>query len=169
MKMREAGPAREYLVKRRLDEKAQEDFIIGYAPNGMSAMVKWAEKYGYSLEELESAGVIKPPLDARDSGYHRFGSRLMFTICDKQGRVVAFSGRQLVANKNSGKYVNSPETEIYVKSRSLYGIYFAKNEISRQDRCILVEGYLDVLSMHQLGIRTSWLQAVLRSQSSRCV
>ena len=88
MKMREAGPAREYLVKRRLDEKAQEDFIIGYAPNGMSAMVTWAEKYGYSLEELESAGVIKPPLDAKDSGYHRFGSRLMFTICDKQGRVV---------------------------------------------------------------------------------
>lgn len=157
MKMREAGPAREYLVKRRLDEKAQEDFIIGYAPNGMSAMVTWAEKYGYSLEELESAGVIKPPLDAKDSGYHRFGSRLMFTICDKQGRVVAFSGRQLVANKNSGKYVNSPETAIFKKANVLFGFDKASGFIARSPRreVILCEGQIDVIRLHICGFKNA--------------
>ena len=157
MKMREAAPAREYLVKRRLDEKVQEDFIIGYAPNGMSAMVKWAEKYGYSLEELEAAGVIKPPRDARDSGYHRFGSRLMFTICDKQGRVVAFSGRQLVANKNSGKYVNSPETAIFKKANVLFGFDKASGFIARSPRreVILCEGQIDVIRLHICGFKNA--------------
>jgi DNA primase len=76
----------------------------------------------------------------------------MFPIHSHSGRIIAFGGRTLKSDKSVAKYVNSPETEIYVKSRSLYGIYFAKSEISRKDRCILVEGYLDVLSMHQLGI-----------------
>ena len=157
MKMREAETAREYLVKRNLDGKVQEDFIIGYAPNGMSAMVKWAEKYGYSLEELEAAGVIKPPRDARDSGYHRFGSRLMFTICDKQGRVVAFSGRQLVANKNSGKYVNSPETAIFKKANVLFGFVKASGFIARSPRreVILCEGQIDVIRLHICGFKNA--------------
>ena len=76
----------------------------------------------------------------------------MFPIHTISGRVVAFGGRTLKSGHPAMKYVNSPETEIYVKSNSLYGLYFAKNEISRQDKCYLVEGYLDVLSMHQLGI-----------------
>ena len=76
----------------------------------------------------------------------------MFPIHSVSGRIIAFGGRTLRTDKSVAKYVNSPETEIYVKSRSLYGIYFAKSEISRKDKCILVEGYLDVLSMHQLGI-----------------
>ena len=82
----------------------------------------------------------------------RFHDRVMFPIHSVSGRIIAFGGRTLRTDKTVAKYVNSPETEIYVKSRSLYGIYFAKNEISKQDKCILVEGYLDVLSMHQLGI-----------------
>ena len=76
----------------------------------------------------------------------------MFPIHSTSGRIIAFGGRTLKSDKSIPKYVNSKETEIYVKSKSLYGIYFAKNEMSRQDKCILVEGYLDVLSMHQLGI-----------------
>ena len=82
----------------------------------------------------------------------RFFDRVIFPIHSVSGRVIAFGGRTLKTDKSVAKYVNSPETEIYVKSRSLYGIWFAKNEMSRQDKCILVEGYLDVLSMHQLGI-----------------
>lgn len=157
MKMREAEPARKYLVERKLDGNVQEDFIIGYAPNGMSAMVKWAAKYGYSLEELEAAGVVKPPRDAKDSGYHRFGSRLMFTICDKQGRVVAFSGRQLVANKNSGKYVNSPETAIFKKANVLFGFDKASGFIARSPRreVILCEGQIDVIRLHICGFRNA--------------
>lgn len=157
LKTREAEPARQYLAKRNLDETAQEEFLIGYAPNGMSPMVKWAEKYGYTLEELEAAGVIKPPRDARDSGYHRFGSRLMFTICDKQGRVVAFSGRQLVANKNSGKYVNSPETAIFKKSAVLFGFDKASGFVARSPRreIILCEGQIDVIRLHVCGFKNA--------------
>ena len=76
----------------------------------------------------------------------------MFPIHSVSGRVIAFGGRTLFTDKSVAKYVNSKESEIYVKSRSLYGIYFAKSAISRADKCYLVEGYLDVLSMHQLGI-----------------
>ena len=82
----------------------------------------------------------------------RFYERAMFPIHSPSGRVIAFGGRTLRSDKAVAKYVNSPETEIYVKSRSLYGIWFARNEIVRQDKCILVEGYLDVISMYQLGI-----------------
>ena len=82
----------------------------------------------------------------------RFFDRVIFPIHSVSGRVIAFGGRTLKTDKSVAKYVNSPETEIYVKSKSLYGIYFAKGEISKKDKCILVEGYLDVLSMHQLGI-----------------
>ena len=152
LKTREAQLAREYLIKRNLGDEAQEDFIIGYAPNGMSPMIKWAEKYGYSLEELEAAGVIKPPRNASDSGYHRFSSRLMFTICDKQGRAVAFSGRQLIADKKTGKYVNSPTSILYEKKHELYGFYQAKQAIKREDCCYLVEGQLDVIQLVQSGI-----------------
>jgi DNA primase len=157
LKTREAQLAREYLQKRNLGEAVQEEFLIGYAPNGMSAMVKWAEKYGYTLAELEAAGVIKPPRDAKDSGYHRFGSRLMFTICDKQGRVVAFSGRQLVANRNSGKYVNSPETAIFKKSNVLFGFDKASGFIARSPRreVILCEGQIDVIRLHVCGFRNA--------------
>ena len=77
---------------------------------------------------------------------------MIFPIHSVTGQIIAFGGRTLKTDKSVAKYVNSPETEIYVKNKSLYGIYFAKNEIARQRKCILVEGYLDVLSMHQLGI-----------------
>ena len=105
----------EYLAKRNLGKEVQDDFLIGYAPEGVSPILKWAEKHGYTEEDLELAGVIKRGTRPGDLGYHRFGGRLMFSIKDKQGRVVAFSGRQLVEKKNSGKYVNSPETLIFKK------------------------------------------------------
>ena len=82
LKAKEAEIAREYLKSRDLGEQVQEDFLIGYAPKGMPPMVKWAEKYGYTLDELEEAGVVKPPRGPGDSGYSRFGGRLMFSIKD---------------------------------------------------------------------------------------
>ena len=157
LKMKEASAAREYLAKRRLDEKAQEDFLIGYAPNGVAAMFKWAEKYRYTPEELEAAGVVKLPTRPGDLGYHRFGGRLMFTVRDRQGRVVAFSGRQLVEKKNSGKYVNSPETPIFRKSGVLFGFDKAAGEIARSPHreVICCEGQIDTIRLHVCGFKTA--------------
>lgn len=153
LKTKEAATAREYLKSRALDESVQEDFLIGYAPNGIATILKWAEKYGYSEGELSDAGVIKPPRDANDRGYHRFGGRLMFSIRDKQGRVVAFSGRQLVASKNSGKYVNSPETLIFKKSNVLFGFDKAAGNIAKSlhHEAIVCEGQIDTIRLHISG------------------
>jgi len=153
LKTKEAEVARDYLKSRDLGEDVQESFLIGYAPNGISTIRKWAEKYKFTDEELADAGVIKPPRDASDSGYHRFGGRLMFSIRDKQGRVVAFSGRQLVASKNSGKYVNSPETLIFKKSNVLFGFDKAAGNIAKSahHEAIVCEGQIDTIRLHVSG------------------
>ncbi len=152
-KMKAAEAARQYLVKRDLDEKVQEDFVIGYAPEGVATIVKWAEKYGYTMEELAAAGVVKAPNRPGDAGYHRFGGRLMFTIKDRQGRVVAFSGRQIVEKKNSGKYVNSPETLIFKKSKVLFGFDRAAANIAKAPHreAIVCEGQIDTIRLHVCG------------------
>ena len=152
-KTKEAESAREYLKSRDLGDEVQESFLIGYAPNGVSTMMTWAEKYKYTAEEMEEAGVIKPPRGPGDQGYHRFGGRLMFSIRDKQGRVVAFSGRQLVASKNSGKYVNSPETMIFKKSSVLFGFDKAAGNIAKSahHEAIVCEGQIDTIRLHISG------------------
>ena len=153
LQAKEAEPARAYLKSRDLGPDVQESFLIGYAPNGISNILRWAEKYKYTPEELAEAGVIKPPRDATDRGYHRFGGRLMFSIKDKQGRVVAFSGRQLVASKNSGKYVNSPETLIFKKSNVLFGFDKAAGNIAKSPHheAIVCEGQIDTIRLHISG------------------
>jgi len=153
LKTKEAQLARDYLVERALGEETQENYLIGYAPNGVATMLKWAEKYGYTPEELEEAGVIKAPRGPGDRGYHRFGGRLMFTIRDKQGRAVGFSGRQLVASKNSGKYVNSPETPIFKKANVLYGFDKAAAAIAKtpNHEVIVCEGQIDCIRLQTSG------------------
>ena len=153
LKTKEAQLARDYLRSRDLGEDVQESFLIGYAPNGVATIRKWAEKYGFTDGELADAGVVKPPRDAHDQGYHRFGGRLMFSIRDKQGRVVAFSGRQLVASKNSGKYVNSPETLIFKKSNVLFGFDKAAGNIAKSPHheAIVCEGQIDTIRLHASG------------------
>lgn len=153
LKTKEAESAREYLKGRDLGDDVQESFLIGYAPNGISTIMKWAEKYNFTAEELSDAGVIKPPRGPGDQGYHRFGGRLMFSIRDKQGRVVAFSGRQLVASKNSGKYVNSPETPIFKKSNVLFGFDKAAGNIAKSahHEAIVCEGQIDTIRLHVSG------------------
>ena len=153
LQAKEAAGAREYLKSRALDGEVAEDWCIGYAPNGIANILKWAEKYGYTPEELEAAGVVKAPNRPGDSGYHRFGGRLMFTVRDRQGRVVAFSGRQLVEQKNSGKYVNSPETVIFKKSNVLFGFDRASRAIGKDPHCevIVCEGQIDCIRLHSCG------------------
>ena len=153
LQAKEGELARNYLKDRALDGSVAEDWGIGYAPNGVANILRWAEKYKYTPEELEAAGVIKAPSRPGDSGYHRFAGRLMFPVRDKQGRVVAFSGRQLVAQKNSGKYVNSPETLIFKKSNVLFGFDRASRAIGKDSHCevIVCEGQIDCIRLHSSG------------------
>ena len=139
-----------YFRMRGLEDSTISKFGLGWAPVSRKALSETARAAGYKEEFLIDAGLSIKYDDGRLAD--RFYDRVIFPIHSVSGRVIAFGGRTLKTDKSIAKYVNSPESEIYVKSRSLYGIYFAKNAISRQDRCILVEGYLDVLSMHQLGI-----------------
>lgn len=140
----------QYFKSRGLEDETISKYGLGWAPVSRTALAESARAAGYKEEFLVETGLCMKYDDGRL--VDRFFDRVIFPIHSISGRVIAFGGRTLKTDKNIAKYVNSPETEIYVKSRSLYGIYFAKNEISRQDKCILVEGYLDVLSMHQLGM-----------------
>ena len=140
----------EYFRSRGLEDATIEKFGLGWAPLSRHALADAARAAGYKEEFLVDTGLCV----RRDDGSlsDRFYDRVIFPVHSPSGRPIAFGGRTLRTDKTVAKYVNSPETEIYVKSKSLYGIYFARNEMSRQDRCFLVEGYLDVISMHQLGI-----------------
>ncbi len=142
--------AYQYFRSRGLEDETIRKYGLGWAPLSRKALTESARAAGYKEEFLIETGLCVKY--ENDQLKDRFFDRVIFPIHSVSGRVIAFGGRTLKTDKTVAKYINSPETEIYVKSRSLYGIYFAKNEISRQDRCILVEGYLDVLSMHQLGI-----------------
>ena len=139
----------QYFRSRGIEDSTIEHWSLGWAPSGRSTLVDAARAAGYKDEYLLGAGLAVQNEDGSLSD--KFRERAMFPIHSVSGRVIAFSGRTLKAD-NPAKYVNSPETEIYIKSRNLLGIYFAKADISREDRCILVEGNVDVVMMHQLGI-----------------
>lgn len=141
---------RAYFRKRGLEDETVRKFGLGWAPSGRTALVDAALAAGYKMEYLLAAGVAVRHDDETVSD--KFRERVMFPVHSVSGRVVAFSGRTLRSD-NPAKYVNSPETEIYIKSRNLLGIYFAKSEMSRLDECVLVEGNIDMVMMHQLGIR----------------
>jgi DNA primase len=138
-----------YFKERGFNEAAIQKFQLGYSPARKDDLVKYALQNGYLPEQLENSGLgIKKDLDL----YDRFRERVIFPIHNLTGRVVGFGGRILTSDKNKPKYINSPETEIYNKSHILYGIYFAKNSIASKNSCYLVEGYTDVISLHQAGI-----------------
>ncbi len=139
-----------YFRGRGFTEATIRKFGLGYCPSSGDAFTQAALGDGYKEEFLTSTGLtIK-----RDDGrlYDRFFGRVMFPIHSVSGRVTAFGGRTLRTDKKAAKYVNSPESEIYHKSNILYGLFFAKRAITQQDVCILVEGYTDVISMHQSGV-----------------
>jgi len=138
-----------YFRERSFRDDILKKFEVGFAPDGKTPFTDAAQKQGYKIEFLEKTGLtIKRDDWLRD----RFAGRVMFPIHNLAGRVIAFGGRTLKEDKKTAKYLNSPESDIYHKSRVLYGIFQAKREISKTDKCYLVEGYTDVLSMHQAGI-----------------
>ena len=139
----------QYYRTRSIEDTTIEKWSLGWAPSGKTGLVDAARKAGYKDEYLVAAGLAIQQEDG--TLIDKFRERVMFPIHSVSGRVIAYSGRTLKAD-NPAKYVNSPETEIYIKSRNLLGIYFAKSEIAKQDRCILVEGNVDVVMMHQMGI-----------------
>ena len=140
-----------YFRERKFSDETIRKFGLGYAASRPLTFTAAALKAGYKKEYLVASGLC---LEREGSGelYDRFFDRVMFPIHSISGRVIAFGGRTLKTDKSVAKYVNSPQSEIYDKSRSLYGIFQAKNSIAKADKCILVEGYADVISMHQAGV-----------------
>lgn len=146
----EAEPVRQYLKKRGYPWKTIKKYGLGYAPDRFDALLDAADQAGINKEYLEESGLIKSR--ENDSGYYdTFRGRLMFPVFNPGGKVIAFGGRTLSSSKSVPKYINSPQTPVYNKSEVLYGIQVAKNEIRKAEEAILVEGYTDVISMHQEG------------------
>ena len=138
-----------YLRQRGMRDDIIKKFGIGYCPEGKDIMTSAAIKEGFKMEYLEKTGLtIRREEWIRD----RFSGRMMFPIHGISGRVIGFGGRTLTQDKTIAKYLNSPESDIYHKSRVLYGIFQAKRAIIKEDKCYLVEGYTDVTSLHQSGI-----------------
>ena len=138
-----------YYRERGIEDATIEKWSLGWAPSGKATFVEAARAAGYKDEFLVATGLAIQQEDG--TLIDKFRERVMFPIHSVSGRVIAYSGRTLKSD-NPAKYVNSPETEIYIKSKNLLGIYLAKGEIAKQDRCILVEGNVDVVMMHQMGI-----------------
>ncbi|MBL7965907.1 MAG: DNA primase [Prolixibacteraceae bacterium] len=138
-----------YLRERGIRDDIIAKFELGFCPDGKDLFTQAAQREGYKMEFLEKTGLtIKRDDWVRD----RFGGRVIFPVHNVAGRVIAFGGRTLTNDKKVAKYLNSPESEIYHKGRTLYGIYQAKRQMTNQDKCYLVEGYTDVLSFHMAGI-----------------
>ncbi len=151
-KLSEHEDARSYLRGRGLTEGTQRAFRLGFAPESWQALRDFLVGKGYRLDELELAGLVKK--GDRGSHYDRFRSRVMFPIMDPAGRVIAFSGRifgEAAKDEANAKYLNSPETPLFDKGRTLYGYHKAKQAIRTQDRSILVEGQMDIVMSHQAG------------------
>lgn len=140
-----------YFRHRGLNDETIKRFCLGYSPEQRDAFAAKAVRAGYNPELIAKTGVCYTTDDGRL--VDRFRGRVIFPVHTISGKVVAFGGRILQTNAKTAKYVNSPESEIYHKSDHLYGLYFAKQAIMQHDNCILVEGYLDVISMYQAGIR----------------
>jgi DNA primase len=139
-----------YFKERGLNEKTINDFELGFALDGWDNLLKDAEKNQYSLDILEKAGLIK--ISENGKKFDFFRNRVMYSIHNITGKVIALAGRILNNEKGTAKYINSPETELYHKSKVLYGMFQAKQAIRNDDNCLLVEGYMDVLSLYQAGI-----------------
>lgn len=139
-----AKPAQEYVKKRNLDNKTLKSFKIGYAPNG-NFLYKFLKDKGFKDEEILESTLVKK---YKDVYIDSFKNRLMFPIMDTKNRVIAFGGR--VLDNSLPKYINSPDTVVYNKGRNLFGLNVAKN--TKLDKIVIVEGYMDCISLHQRGI-----------------
>lgn len=157
LQTREAQAARDYLDSRGLFGEIAERFQIGYAPDRQGALLEWAKRHDFAPDELVAAGLLAPPRRPGDAYYDRFHGRITFPICDAQGRVIAFSCRLLKESKYTGKYVNSPETEIFKKATTLYAYHLARGPIAKAvpRRAVICEGQVDVIRCHACGFSTA--------------
>ncbi|NOR27889.1 MAG: DNA primase [Lutibacter sp.] len=146
-----------YFKERGFTDETIKKFQLGYALNEWEAFTSEALNKGYNLKYLESTGLTIVKQDLLSSTgtkqFDRFKGRVLFPIHSMSGRVLGFGGRILTNDKKAAKYLNSPDSDIYHKSNVLYGIHYAKQSIAKEDNCFLVEGYTDVISMHQKGIQ----------------
>lgn len=140
-----------YFTERGFSATTIKSFRLGYSPEGRTALYDAATKHGFSHELLIETGLCVD--DNRGGGYDRYRGRVIFPIMNVAGMIVAFGGRTLKNDKKIAKYVNSPESIIYSKRKELYGLFQAKREISKNGKCFIVEGYADVISMHQSGFK----------------
>jgi len=138
-----------YFKERGFRDDIIKKFELGYSPEKRDALTSWAQKSGYKLEFLEKSGLS---IVSETGQYDRFRGRVMFPIHGLSGNIIGFGGRILKTDAKTAKYLNSPESEIYHKSQVLYGMFYAKQSITQNNKCYLVEGYTDVISMHQSGI-----------------
>ncbi|MCH2489438.1 MAG: DNA primase [Flavobacteriales bacterium] len=139
-----------YFKERGFTQETIETFELGYSPDSWDAFTSHALKKGYKLEYLEKTGLT---IVKEEKQFDRFKGRVLFPILSMSGRTLGFGGRILRNDKKAAKYLNSPESDIYHKSKVLYGIYHAKQSIAKEDRCYLVEGYTDVIQFYQRGIK----------------
>lgn len=144
--------AREYLARRGVSEEAVKLFRIGSAPEAWDDTVNWARSKGHDLAVVEKAGLILKK-EGTDRHYDRFRGRLMFPICDEQGRVIGFSGRVLAGDEKTAKYVNSPETPIFTKSKVFFGLDKSKRAILDAGSAIVCEGQLDMIACFMAGVQ----------------
>ena len=140
-----------YFRERGFNDATIKEFRLGYSSEGYDDFYKAAIAQGFNPKLLFDTGLCIA--DERGGGRDRFRGRVMFPIMNIAGKVIAFGGRTLKKDKNIAKYVNSPESAIYSKRNVIYGLYQAKREISKEDKCFIVEGYADVISMHQAGFK----------------
>jgi DNA primase len=148
--------ARDYLAQRGVSDEAVKLFRLGYAPEAWDDTVNWAKSKGYDLATVEQAGLIIRKEDASARGaryYDRFRGRLMFPIADEQGRVIGFSGRVLRGDEQTAKYVNSPETPLFTKSKVIFGLDKAKRAILDAGFAIVCEGQLDLITCYMAGLQ----------------
>jgi len=144
--------ARDYLAKRGVSEEAVKLFRLGFAPDAWDDTVNWAKSKGYELPLVEQGGLIIRKEDS-DRFYDRFRGRLMFPICDEQGRIIGFSGRVLAGDEKTAKYVNSPETPIFSKGKVFFGLDKSKRAILDAGFAIICEGQLDLIACHTAGVK----------------
>jgi DNA primase len=150
---REAASAREYLLGRGFTEETLRAFRVGYAPAAWDKILLASRQAGYSDEELLAAGLVRRSRDRPGSVYDFFRSKIMFPLADASGRVRGFGGRRMSESEKVPKYVNTPDGEVFHKREVLYGIDLARSAAAKAGRMILVEGYTDVLALHQAGLR----------------
>jgi DNA primase len=139
-----------YFKERGFTDETIQEFQLGFSTDAWSGLTDTALKKGYKLKYLESTGLS---IVKGEKQFDRFKGRVLFPIHSMSGRVLGFGGRILAKNEKAAKYLNSPESDIYHKSKVLYGIYYAKQMIAKEDNCYLVEGYTDVIQFHQKGIK----------------